>query len=206
MSPASSLCRRPSLAPDPGWPRTTRRLRRSATPEISQLRSGWFSRGKTIGVLKGRGMPRFIFHRPFRTDLISDGQPGTLCRANFRCTFGTKIEQLVTDFHFQPGVAAFGRKPHSSFFPKPCASASRPFGARLVPSRSTSANKHRLIIFTVHPIPTLRVETTRAPERRRRGIFVAQKTQIHLQPQQGGIFRLVGVHASACPPPAQAEA
>ena len=30
------------------------------------------------------------------------------------------VGELVTDFHFQPGVAAFGRKPHSSFFPKPC--------------------------------------------------------------------------------------
>jgi hypothetical protein len=28
--------------------------------------------------------------------------------------------RLMTGFHFQPGAAAFGRKPHSPFFPKPC--------------------------------------------------------------------------------------
>jgi len=33
---------------------------------------------------------------------------------------GFLLSHLVPDFHFQPGVAAFGRKPHSSFFPKQC--------------------------------------------------------------------------------------
>jgi hypothetical protein len=127
----------------PGWPRATRRLRREATPEISQLRSGWLSHGKTIYVLKGRGMPRFIFHRPFRTDLISDGQPGTLCRANFRCPCGTKAERLATDFHFPPGVAAFGRKPHSSFFRSRAVSAAPPPGFNAKAQRRKGAKAQR---------------------------------------------------------------
>jgi hypothetical protein len=40
----------------------------------------------------------------------------------------------------------------------------------------------------------------------RSGIFVARRFHLNPKPLRGGIFRFVGVHASACLSPAQAKA
>jgi len=52
--------------------------------EISQPQSGWIHRGKITCILKGRWNPAAHFPSSLQDDFILDGQPGTLCRANFR--------------------------------------------------------------------------------------------------------------------------
>jgi hypothetical protein len=52
--------------------------------EISQLRSGWLSTRRLA-----RPERTMDFHCPFRTDFIFNAEPGTVCRANFRCPVGT---------------------------------------------------------------------------------------------------------------------
>jgi len=73
--------------------------------------------------------------------------------------------RLVADFHFQPGVAAFGRKPHSSFFPKKCGGL--PTTATTASEPPALLKRHRRGIFVAPKtkiiFPMLRVETTRAP-------------------------------------------
>jgi hypothetical protein len=59
-------------------------VRRGATLEISQTRSVW-SRPTNPCVLKGRRI-----HRPAGTFDFVNGQPGTMCRANFLCRSATK--------------------------------------------------------------------------------------------------------------------
>jgi len=90
--------------------------------------------------------------------------------------YAATMPDATGNFHFQPGCSGFRQKAALIIFLEAmrrsadrrynCQRTARSFGARLVSSRSMSANKRRLIIFAVHPIPTLRVETTRAPERR----------------------------------------
>jgi len=65
------------------------RLRRGATADISQLRSGW-QLPKQSTVLKGRG--REIarpFHRPSRTNYFHPHPQTLACLVNFRCRFAT---------------------------------------------------------------------------------------------------------------------
>jgi hypothetical protein len=74
--------------------------------------------------------------------------------------YAATMPDATGNFHFQPGVSGFRQKAGLIIFPEAmrrsadrrydCQRTARHFGARLVPSRSTSANKHRLIIFTVH--------------------------------------------------------
>ena len=93
-------------------------------------------------------------------------------------------------FSFPTGPSGFRAESRTHHFSRSNAASAdrRPLGARLVSSRSMSASKHRLIIFTIHPIPTLRVETTRAPGAPSARNLCSTKDQIHFQPQRGGIF------------------
>ena len=74
-------------------------------------------------VAERRWKARVFFHRPFRTDLNRGHEPGTLCRANFRCpcrdkgrsdaemdfltiSFVTTSRQLFLDKPFRPAQGA----------------------------------------------------------------------------------------------------
>src|ERR1017187_1930748 len=80
------------------------------------------------------------------------------------CRPALRDRRLLTDFHFQPGVAAFVRRPHSSIFPKNCGG---------LPAAATTSSE----------LPVI-------SERRRRGIYVESRTKIHLQPHRGDILKM----------------